>query len=282
MKAAMAGWMLIILSLLLASTVGAAAAPIEVLWLGHGTVRIKTVEGKTIVIDPFVVKNPSTPAEYRDLEALGPVDLILVTHGHTDHVDDLVELARLSGAPVVLITELANQLAALGMLDTAKMIAMNIGGTVSPLGRGIEIHMLPAEHSSSLDLVAFDLFAPEGARPDAPRFLEGGVAVSYVIELENGFTIYHAGDTWVFGDMALIHTFYEPDLALVPIGGHFTMGPEEAAYAVENLIEPKRVIPIHYGTYPVINRSPGEFVAALGDTPIEVLVMQPGQTLTFQ
>ena len=280
MNAMLGRRMLIALTLLL-SAASAGAAPIEVQWLGHATTRIKTVEGKTIVIDPFLVKNPSAPAEYRDLEALGPVDLILVTHGHTDHIDDLVELANLNHAPVVLNTELANQLAALGLLDPAMMIAMNKGGTVSPLGPGIEIHMLPAEHSSSLDLVAFDLFAPEGARPDAPRLLEGGMAVSYVIELENGFTIYHAGDTWVFGDMALIHTFYEPDLALVPIGGHFTMDPKEAAYAVENLIEPKRVIPIHYGTYPVINRSPEEFVAALGDAPVEVLVMQPGQTVTF-
>lgn len=282
MKAAMARRMLIGLALLLASTVGASAAPIEVLWLGHGTIRIKTVEGETIVIDPFLVKNPSTPVEYRDLEALGPVDLILVTHGHTDHIDDLVELAKLNDAPVVLTWELATQLTTLGLLDAAKIVAMNKGGTVSPLGRGIEIHMLPAEHSSSLDLVAFDLFAPGQATPDAPRLLEGGMAVSYVIELENGFTIYHTGDTWVFGDMALIQTFFEPDLALVPIGGHFTMGPIEAAYAVENLIQPKRAIPIHYGTYPVINRSPAEFVAALGDAPIEVLVMQPGQTATFQ
>lgn len=267
------------LGLLLASTAG--AAPVEVQWLGHGTIRIKSVEGKTIVIDPFLVKNPSTPPEYRDLEALGKVDLILVTHGHTDHIDDLVELAKLNDAPVVLNFDLAIQMQALGLLDAARMIGMNKGGTVSPLGRGIEIHMVPAEHSSSLDLVAFDLFDPEQATPETPRLLEGGVAMGYVIELENGFTIYHAGDTWVFGDMALIHTFFEPDLALVPIGGHFTMGPKEAAYAVESLIEPKRVIPIHYGTYPVINRTPEEFVEALGETSTEVLVMQPGQTLTF-
>jgi L-ascorbate metabolism protein UlaG (beta-lactamase superfamily) len=178
------------LALLFASTAG--AAPIEVLGLGHGTVRIKTVEGKTIVIDPFLVKNPSTPPEYR---ALGKVDLILVTHGHTDHVDDLAELVKLSDAPVVLNFDLAIQMQALGLLDPAKMIGMNKSGTVSPLGRGIETHMAPAEHSSSLDLVAFDLFDLEQATPESPRLLEGGVAMGYVIELENGFTIYSGPST---------------------------------------------------------------------------------------
>ena len=139
MKAEICRRMVAGFALLLASAVNAGAAPIEVLWLGHGTVRIKTVEGKTIVIDPFLVKNPSTPAEYRDLEALGKVDLILVTHGHTDHIDDLVELAKLNDARVVLNYELATQLAVLGVLDAARMIGMNKGGTVSPLGRGIEI-----------------------------------------------------------------------------------------------------------------------------------------------
>jgi L-ascorbate metabolism protein UlaG (beta-lactamase superfamily) len=102
-----------------------------------------------------------------------------------------------------------------------------------------------------------------------------------VVELENGFKIYHSGDTDVFGDMVLINKFYRPDLALVCIGGHFTMDPEHAAYAVRELIKPKQVIPIHYGTYPVINRSPAEFKTALGDTPIKVLDVKPGQTVKF-
>jgi L-ascorbate metabolism protein UlaG (beta-lactamase superfamily) len=105
--------------------------------------------------------------------------------------------------------------------------------------------------------------------------------VGYVIELENGFTIYHSGDTAVFGDMALINRFYEPDLALVCIGGYFTMDPEGAAYAVRELIKPKQVIPIHYGTYPSINRTPAEFKAALGDTRIKMLVVEPGKAVRF-
>jgi len=254
------------------------AAEIEVLWLGHSTVRITSVEGKVIVIDPFIRKNPMTPAKYKDLKALGKVDLILVTHGHGDHTDDLPALARLTGAKVVANYEYANNLVAFGLLEGDKIIAMNKGGAVEPLGRGIKIHMVPAEHSSSVDLRNLGL---QSSQPNRPRHIAGGFPVGYVVELENGFKIYHSGDTGVFGDMALIRELYQPDLALVCIGGHFTMGPEGAAYAIRELIKPKQVIPIHYGTYPVINRTPAEFKEALGDTPVEVLDVVPGQALKF-
>jgi L-ascorbate metabolism protein UlaG (beta-lactamase superfamily) len=255
----------------------AAAAEVEVLWLGHATTRITSVNGKVIVIDPFLKKNPKTPAQYRDLNALGKVDLILVTHGHGDHVGDLQELARLSGATVVANWEFANNMVALGILDADKVIAMNKGGTVAPIGRGIKIHMVPAEHSSGIDLQGMGL----EWEPGSPSQVFTGAAVGYVVELENGFKVYHTGDTGVFGDMALINKFYAPDLALVCIGGHFTMDPEGAAYAVRELIKPKQVIPIHYGTFPVINRTPAEFKKALGDSPIEVLDVNPGQVLKF-
>ncbi len=259
-------------------TEAALAGKVEVLWLGHSTTRITSTTGKVIVIDPFLKKNPKTPLKYKDLTALGKVDLILVTHGHGDHTKDLGELARLTGATVVGVWELMLNLAALGVIDASKIIAMNKGGTVAPLGRGIKVHMVPAEHSSSVDLIAFGLSNQE---PKTPRMIAGGASVGYVIELENGFKIYHSGDTYVFGDMALINKFYAPDLALVCIGGYFTMDPEHAAYAVRELIKPKQVIPIHYGTYPVINRTPAEFKAALGDTTIEVLDVKPGQAVKF-
>jgi L-ascorbate metabolism protein UlaG (beta-lactamase superfamily) len=256
----------------------ATASGIEVLWLGHSTTRITSVEGKVIVIDPFLTKNPKTPAKFRDLKELGKVDLILITHGHGDHVADLKELAAQTGAQVVAPFELALNAVALGVVPADKVIAMNKGGTVTPLGRGIKVHMVPAEHSSSVDITISGFHNPEVG---PLKFIAGGVAVGYVVELENGFTIYHSGDTAVFGDMALIREFYSPDLALVCIGGHFTMDPEGAAYALKTLIKPKQVIPIHYGTFPVINRTPGELKEALGDSPIEVLDLEPGQAATF-
>jgi L-ascorbate metabolism protein UlaG (beta-lactamase superfamily) len=256
---------------------GTASAQVEVLWLGHAATRITSVEGKVIVIDPFFRKNPKTPAKYRDLKALGKVDLILVTHGHGDHVADLKELASLTGAKIVAPYGYVLNIISLGWVDGAKAIGMNKGGTVTPLGRGIEVHMVPAEHASHIDKA----YGQKGSEPGTVRAVDGGVAVGYVIELENGFTIYHSGDTAVFGDMALIREFYKPDLAMVCIGGHFTMGPEGAAYAVKNLLKPKQVIPIHYGTFPVINRTPAELKEAMGDSPIEVLDMAPGQAMKF-
>jgi L-ascorbate metabolism protein UlaG (beta-lactamase superfamily) len=254
------------------------AAQVEVLWLGHGTVRITSTNGKVILVDPFIKQNPKVPAKFKDLKALGKVDVILVTHGHSDHVADLEELATLTGATVVANYELIRQYVEMGMLEAGKIVAMNKGGTVKPLGRGIQIHMVPAEHSSSLDLVV-------AGSPDLGinklRHLDAGAPVGYVVELENGFRIYLSGDTDVFGDMALIHQFFKPDLAMICIGGHFTMGPERAAFAVRELLKPKQVIPIHYGTYPVINRTPAEFKAALGDAPVELLVLEPGKAVMF-
>lgn len=253
----------------------ALAQQVEVLWLGHSTFRITSTTGKVIVIDPFFKKNPRAPAKYKDLKGLGKVDLILVTHGHGDHISDLRELAKMTDATVVANFELGNNLVALGMLDGSKTIAMNKGGSVAPLGPGIKVHMVPAEHSADADLPAIK---SETARV---RHFGGGAAVGYVLEFESGFRIYHTGDTDVFGDMALINKFYKPDLALVCIGGHFTMDPERAAYALRELIRPKQVIAMHYGTFPVINRTPAELKAALGDAPIKVLDVKPGEALKF-
>ncbi len=253
----------------------ALAQQVEVLWLGHSAFRITSTTGKVIVIDPSLTKNPRTPPKYKDLKALGKVDLILVTHGHGDHISDLPDLAKMSGATVVINFELGNNLVALGMLDGSKTIPMNKGGTVAPLGPGIKVHMVPAEHSADADLPAIK------SGTAAVRHFGGGAAVGYVLEFENGFKIYHTGDTDVFGDMALISKFYTPDLALVCIGGHFTMDPERGAYALRELIRPKQVIPMHYGTYPVINRTPAELKAALGNAPIKVLDVKPGEAVRF-
>lgn len=265
-----------IAALLLSTANGALAQQVEVLWLGHSTFRLTSTTGKVIVIDPFLKKNPRTPPKYRDLKALGKVDVILVTHGHQDHILDLEELASLTGATVVANFELARNLISLGIVDGSRTIPMNKGGTVTPAGPAIKIHMVPAEHSSGLDMNAV---RPEFLK--GIQFLDGGQAVGYVVQFENGFKVYHTGDTDVFGDMALIERFFQPDLALVTIGGHFGMDPERAAYAMRALVKPKLAIPMHYGTFPIINRTPAEFKTALGDAPIKMLDVKPGDALRF-
>lgn len=258
-----------------------AFAEVDVQWFGHATTRIETADGRVIVIDPFFSSNPKTPVEYRDPAALGDIDLILVTHGHIDHSADLVPLARSTGARVIGPYEMLRNLISLGVLDGQQVVLLGKGGYVEPLGRGLKVHMVPAEHSSSIDVNIGGLSGVQQSYLDALRHLSGGEAVGYVIELEDGFTIYHTGDTGLFGDMSLIGEFFQPDLTLICIGGVFTMGPEEAAYAVNRFIKPGTAIPIHYGTYPAINRTPEEFVQALGDSKTNVVVMEPGEVRTF-
>ena len=255
------------------------AEEVEVLWLGHATVKFTSVEGKVIVVDPFLKKNPKTPPKYRDLNALGKVDLILVTHGHGDHVRDLKELVDLTGATVVAPYEYTWNLVQLGLLDAKKSIGMNKGGTVSPVGKGIKVHMVPAQHSSHVDYQMPGL--EHMLKPGGLRGVHAGPPVGYVIEFENGFSVYHSGDTDVFSDMALIHEFYKPDLAMVCISGHFTMDPVGAAYAITKFLKPKQVIPIHYGTFPVINRTPAELKQAMQGSSIEILDVEPGQAMRF-
>ena len=255
------------------------AEEVEVLWLGHATVKFTSVEGKVIVVDPFLKKNPKTPPKYRDLNALGKVDLILVTHGHGDHVRDLKELVDLTGATVVAPYEYTWNLVQLGLLDAKKSIGMNKGGTVSPVGKGIKVHMVPAQHSSHVDYQMPGL--EHMLKPGGLRGVHAGPPVGYVIEFENGFSVYHSGDTDVFSDMALIHEFYKPGLAMVCISGHFTMDPVGAAYAITKFLKPKQVIPIHYGTFPVINRTPAELKQAMQGSSIEILDVEPGQAMRF-
>ncbi len=251
----------------------AAAQKAEVLWLGQAAVRITSTTGKVVMIDPSLRKHPKTPKKWKDLKALGKIDVILITHGHFDHTADVGALAKMTGAQVVGSGAIVGQLVAHGVIPRKQAISMNKGGTIMPMGPGVKISMVPADHSSSLQLV--------DPNTKKPHIVYAGAAVGYVITLENGFTIYHSGDTGVFSDMALIRALYKPDLAMVSIGGHFTMDPRGAAYALTVLLKPKVVIPIHYGTFPPLKGTPAELAKALGSTPIKMMAIQPGQAVKF-
>lgn len=253
-------------------TAGQAAQATDVQWFGQAAFKITTPGGKVIVVDPFITKNPKTPAEHKDLKKLGKVNLILVTHGHGDHLGDTVELAKMTGAKVALNADMGRTLATLGWLDMKDLIRFNKSGQIEPLGKGVVITMVRAEHSSEVEHT--DAGGKSSMHP-------GGEPCGYIIQLENGYKIYHAGDTGVFADMKFIAEYYKPDLALLPIGGHFTMGPVDAAYAVKELLKTKTVVPIHYGTFPPLKGTPDEFKKALGNFPTNIIVMQPGETRKF-
>ena len=247
---------------------------IEVLWLGQAAFRITTLTGKVIVIDPWLQKNPKTPAEYKNLSALGKVDLILVTHGHGDHFADAPALAKMNNAPMYGPAGLGQVVATLGILPANLAPRFGKGGTIAPFGpRGVKITATRAEHSSEIIWTN-----PATGKGETHP---GGEPVGYVIELENGFKIYHMGDTGLFGDMKLIGDYYKPDLILMPIGRHFVMSPEDAAYATNTWLKPRFVIPMHYGTIPVLSGKPEELVKALGGSPTKVIVPQPGEKVVF-
>ena len=261
------------LVLLVAAAGAARAEGVKLQWFGQAAVKITTPGGKVILIDPFISKNPKTPDALKDLSKLGPVDLILLTHGHGDHIGDTVAIAEATGAKVALNADMGHSFASLGWLTYKQMVRFNKGGPIAPIGPGIKVTMVHAEHSSEV------LYSdPETKKKTV---LPGGEPAGYIIELENGFTIYHAGDTDVFVDMVFIGAFYKPDLTLLPIGGHFTMDPAHAAYAMREFLKTPKVIPIHYATFPPLKGTPEQFIKALGKVPTKVIVMQPGETREF-
>jgi L-ascorbate metabolism protein UlaG (beta-lactamase superfamily) len=245
---------------------------VEVLWLGQSCFRITTPSGKVIVTDPWLIKNPKTPAAYKKLEALGKVDVILVTHGHADHFADGPALALMNKVPMYAPGDLNQSVTTLGILPAALAPRFNKGGTITPAA-GIKVTAVHAEHSSVL--------VWHNPVTDKDETHVGGEPVGYIIELENGFRIYHAGDTAVFGDMKWIGERYKPDLALVPVGGHFTMDPADAAFAVRELIKPEAVMPMHYGANPLAKGTAKEFVDAMGTGPVKIIVPEPGVPVIF-
>jgi L-ascorbate metabolism protein UlaG (beta-lactamase superfamily) len=245
---------------------------VEVLWLGHAAFRIVSPGGKVIVVDPALSVIPATPPQYKNPEALGKVDLLLVTHGHWDHITDAPAIAKLNKIPMYAPGDLNMALTTLGVLPPEQLPRSNKGGRIAPVP-GIKVTLTHAEHSS--------VYVWRNPVTNKDETHPGGEPVGYIIELENGFRIWHMGDTGIFGDMKWIAEYYKPDLVMIPIGGQFTMDAADAAYALRELIKPKYAIPMHYRVVPGAKTPPQELVEALGTTSIKVLLMKPGEKVAF-
>ena len=228
---------------------------VRITWLGHATVLVQTARGTNILIDPFIAQNPKYP---KDFVLPAKIHYILLTHGHSDHISDAAPVAARNNSTVVAIYELAAYLAKKGVTNT---IGMNLGGTVQL--DDVAATMVEAKHSS-------------GAQDEAGVHYVG-VAAGFVLTIADGPVLYHAGDTAVFGDMKLICELYRPEVAMLPIGGHYTMDPREAAMAVR-LLEPKMVLPLHFGTFPPLTGTPEE-LAALVVTGVQVVRWAPGDSI---
>ncbi len=256
----------------LASFAQAQTGKTEVLWLGQSAFRITSPSGKVIVTDPWLKANPLTPPQYKNLEALGKVDVLLVSHGHLDHFADAPALALLNRIPMYAPGDLNQSAALLGILPPELLPRFNKGGTITPVP-GIKVTAVHAEHSSVL------VWNNPATGKDETHV--GGEPLGFIIELENGFRIYHMGDTALFGDLQFIGAYYHPDLVLIPIGGNFTMGPVDAAYAVREWLKPKAAIPMHYGANPLGKGTPAEFIQALGASSTRILPLKPGEKAEF-
>jgi L-ascorbate metabolism protein UlaG (beta-lactamase superfamily) len=252
---------------------GAQGGAVEILWLGQAAFRVTSPSGKVIVIDPFLTNNPKTPPGWKHLDALGKIDLILVTHAHADHLGDAPALARKYNAPLWAPPGLNQSLVTLGVLPIELAPRMNKGGVITPLGPGIKITMTRAEHSSEL--------VWKNPLTGKDETYVGGEPAGFIIEFENGTKLYHMGDTGLFADMKFIGDYYRPDVVLIPIGGHFVMSPQDAAYATREYLRPKVAIPMHYGTFPVLRGTPQEYVQALGSTATKVVPLNPGEAFVF-
>jgi len=231
---------------------------LEITFCGHATFKFKSPGGTFVMIDPFVDQNPSTPAALKRHDKL---DVLFITHGHLDHIADAVKLAKEHGATCVCMVETGAWLAKKGV---QKCVAINKGGSTEV--EGLRVTMTHAVHSCGIQ--------------DGDQVVYGGEAAGYVVTFENGVKVYHAGDTAVFSDMKIIGELYKPDLALLPIGDYYTMDPMQGAYAIR-LLGVKNVIPMHYGTFPVLTGTPERLRELTKDiADLNLIDLRPGETLT--
>jgi L-ascorbate metabolism protein UlaG (beta-lactamase superfamily) len=228
---------------------------LSITWLGHSAFIIVTPGGKRIVTDPWLEGNPKCPADRKRIDA---ADLILLSHGHSDHAGDIVPVSRATNAPIVVIHELSVWLQKKGLQNVQ---GMNIGGTVKVAG--LEVTMTPAIHSSSTVEEEDNLYL--------------GEAAGFVVRMESGQSFYFAGDTALFSDMRLIAEMHKPTIAFLPIGDHYTMGPEAAARACA-MLGIRQVVPMHYGTFPILTGTPERLKHLVEPHGVDVLVLQPGET----
>jgi len=228
----------------------------RVTWLGHATVLVQLPNGTNLLIDPFIEHNPKYP---KGFELPEKIDYILLTHAHMDHIADAIPVAKKHNSTIVAMVELAGYM---GSKGAKSPIGINLGGAVKL--PGVEVTMVEAKHSSSVE---------EGG-----QILYMGVAAGLILAIEGGPVLYHSGDTSAFRDMEMIRELYAPEIAMLCIGGHYTMGPREAAQAVRYL-QPKVILPIHWGTFPPLTGTPRELAKLVKD-PGMVALISPGEELS--
>ena len=263
---------------LLAVTATLAQAQTKIHWYGQAAFKIETPSGGVILIDPWL-KVPTNP-DKESIAKLGRVDYVMITHGHWDHVGDALEIAKKTGAELVAPYGLQfNLKSVLGYPEKQATLATggNVGGTINLPKAGAKVSFVNAVHGSELTP---PMVQPSG--PGAPAAIASGNPVGYVLQINDGPTIYHTGDTDVFTDMKLIAEFFKVDLMLAGIGGHFGMDPARAAQAVE-WVQPKQVVPMHFGTYPILAGTPAQFKAALDKRGLggRMVEMKPGEDRTY-